>query len=86
MNDLVKNCMKLGFGLMRLPRAASGEIDVQRTGDMVDEFFKAGGRYFDTAFVYGGSEQATKKALVERYPRNSYYLASKLNAGGISGT
>ncbi len=84
MNDLVKDCMKLGFGLMRLPRAASGEIDVQCTSDMVDEFFKAGGRYFDTAFVYGGSEQATKKALVERYPRDSYYLASKLNAGAFA--
>ena len=84
MNDLVKDCMKLGFGLMRLPRAASGEIDVQRTSDMVDDFFKAGGRYFDTAFVYGGSEQATKKALVERYPRDSYYLASKLNAGAFA--
>ena len=81
MGELVKDCMKLGFGLMRLPRTASGEIDVEETSRMVDMFFEAGGRYFDTAYVYGGSEEATRKALVERHPRDSYYLASKLNAG-----
>ncbi|SEG25013.1 hypothetical protein SAMN04487934_11229 [Eubacterium ruminantium] len=84
MNSLISNCMKLGFGLMRLPRLDSGEIDVEQTKQMVDDFFDAGGRYFDTAFVYGGSEEATKKALVERYPRDSYYLATKLNASSFA--
>ena len=40
----------------------------------------AGFTYFDTAFVYQGSEEATRKALVERYPRESYTLATKINA------
>jgi predicted aldo/keto reductase-like oxidoreductase len=45
---------------------------------MVDLFMEAGGTYFDTAFAYQGSEEAIRKALVERYPRDSYTLASKL--------
>ena len=41
---------------------------------------KAGFTYFDTAYVYLGSEAAARKALVERYPRDSFTLATKLNA------
>ena len=69
---------KLGFGLMRLPRTEGGEIDVPQVSEMVDLFMEAGGTYFDTAFAYQGSEEAIRKALVERYPRDSYTLASKL--------
>ncbi len=73
-----KNKMKLGFGLMRLPKLEDGSIDVEQTKEMVDLFLKAGGTYFDTAFAYPGSEEAIRKALVERYPRDSYTLATKL--------
>ena len=72
---------KLGFGLMRLPRLSDGTIDIEQTKAMTDSFLSAGLKYFDTAYVYEGSEEATKKALVDRYPRESYYLTSKLNAG-----
>ncbi len=71
-----QNVKKLGFGLMRLPRR-NEEIDIEQTKEMVDLFMAAGFTYFDTAWVYGGSEEATRKALVERYPRESYLLASK---------
>ena len=70
---------KLGFGMMRLPRT-HGQIDIEETKKMVDAFMDAGLTYFDTAYVYEGSEEATRKALVERYPRDSYALASKINA------
>ena len=70
---------KLGFGLMRLPRKGLG-IDIEQVKTMVDMFMEAGFTYFDTAFVYTGSEAAIKKALVDRYPRESYTLATKLNA------
>ena len=50
------------------------------TSRMVDAFMAAGFTYFDTAYVYNGSEEAARKALVERYPRESYTLATKLNA------
>ena len=76
---LGKDTPKLGFGLMRLPRIAV-PIDIEQTKRMVDLFLNAGFTYFDTAFVYPGSEAAAKKALVERYPRDAYTLATKLNA------
>ena len=75
------NIPKLGFGLMRLPRNEDGTIDVEQTAKMTDMFLDAGLKYFDTAYVYQGSEEAARKALVERHPRDSYYLTSKLNAG-----
>ena len=71
---------KLGFGLMRLPKLEDGSIDVEQTKAMVDKFMDAGLTYFDTAYVYTGSEEATRKALVERYPRDSFTLATKINA------
>ena len=75
---------KLGFGLMRLPKLSDAptEIDIEQTSEMVDLFLEAGFTYFDTAYVYdgGGSEKAAKKALVDRHPRESYTLATKLNA------
>ncbi len=70
---------RLGFGLMRLPRKGLA-IDVEQTAQMVDMFLEAGLTYFDTAFVYPGSEDAIRKALVDRHPRESYTLATKLNA------
>ena len=74
-----KNVPKLGFGLMRLPRKGLG-TDVEQVKTMVDLFLEAGFTYFDTAFVYLGSEAAIKKALVDRYPRDKFTLATKLNA------
>ncbi len=67
---------KLGFGLMRLPQE-DGKIDIEHVKAMVDAFMDAGLTYFDTARVYGGSEDAIRQALVERYPRGSYQLATK---------
>ncbi|MCR4602898.1 MAG: aldo/keto reductase [Prevotella sp.] len=84
-NRLVDNCMKLGFGMMRLPRiAGTQDIDLEHTKQMVDAFLQAGGKYFDTAYVYEGSEAATKAVLCDRYPRESYYLADKLNASDFA--
>jgi hypothetical protein len=74
-----KETPKLGFGLMRLPKKGD-DTDIEQMKKMVDLFIGAGFTYFDTAFVYGTSEEDTKKALVERYPRESYTLATKLNA------
>lgn len=73
---------KLGFGLMRLPKKGLG-IDIPQTSKMVDMFLDAGLTYFDTAFVYPGSEAAIKKALVDRYPREKFTLATKLFATAV---
>lgn len=67
----------LGFGLMRLPHLENGEADLEQVKQMVDAYMEAGGYYFDTARVYGDSEETVRKALVERYPRESYLLATK---------
>lgn len=73
---------KLGFGLMRLPQK-DGAIDIEETKAMVDEFMAAGFTYFDTAWAYAGSEDAIRQALVERYPREKFQLATK-NAAWIN--
>ena len=73
---------KLGFGLMRLPQKDDA-IDIEQTKEMVDLFMDAGFTYFDTAWAYPGSEDAIRQALVERYPRDSFQLATK-NAAWIS--
>ena len=70
---------KLGFGMMRLPKKGDA-IDIETTKLMVDKFMQAGFTYFDTAWIYPGSEDAVRQALVERYPRESYQLATKLAA------
>lgn len=81
MTYLGEDIGKLGFGLMRLPKNAE-EIDIEQTKQMVDMFLKAGFTYFDTAWAYKGSEEAIRQALVDRYPRESYQLATK-NAAWI---
>ena len=82
MSYLGEEIKKLGFGLMRLPQK-DGEIDVEQTKQMVDMFLKEGFTYFDTAWAYNGSEDAIRQALVERYPRDSFQLATK-NAAWIN--
>ena len=74
---------KLGFGLMRLPKLDDDTIDVEQTKEMVDLFLEAGFTYFDTAWAYAGSEDAIRQALVERYPREKFQLATK-NAAWIN--
>ncbi len=75
---------KLGFGLMRLPEK-DGVIDHTEVCRMVDEYMKAGMNYFDTAYIYheGRSETAAREALVKRYPRDAFMLATKLPAWEI---
>lgn len=82
MGYLGEKIKKLGFGLMRLPQK-DGVIDIEQTKVMVDKFLEAGFTYFDTAWAYAGSENAIRQALVERYPRDKFQLATK-NAAWIN--
>lgn len=79
---LGEDIKKLGFGMMRLPKKDE-KIDIEQTKVMVDMFMEAGFTYFDTAWAYGESESATRRALVERYPREKFQLATK-NAAWIN--
>lgn len=78
----VKEMPKLGFGLMRLPRTDKEKdiIDVEQTAEMANLFLDAGLKYFDSAYVYNGSEEAARNAITSRHPRDSYFITSKLNA------
>lgn len=75
---------KLGFGLMRLPEK-DGVINHDEVCHMVDMYMQSGMNYFDTAYIYhgGNSETAAREALVKRYPRDSFMLATKLPAWEI---
>lgn len=82
------NKKKLGFGLMRLPISDPNDatsIDMDLTKKMVDYFLEQGFTYFDTAWMYCGfkSENAAKEALVDRHPRDSFTLATKLHASFV---
>ena len=81
-----ENAKKLGFGLMRLPQLDPNDparVDVEQVKEMVDLFLEKGFTYFDTAWMYNGfaSEGVAKAALVDRHPRDSFTLATKLHAG-----
>ena len=78
----------LGFGLMRLPQRSAdpADIDREQLSKMTDAFLRAGFTYFDTSWAYhnGGSEAAIRECLVERHPRGSFLLASKLPTFAIA--
>ena len=70
----------LGFGMMRLPvKGSPTDFDYELLFKMVDAFLDAGFTYFDTSYVYheGKSEEAARKAVVERHPRDSFTIATK---------
>jgi predicted aldo/keto reductase-like oxidoreductase len=67
----------LGFGCMRFPRGISG-IDMDQTEKMIIQAVKDGVNYFDTAYVYGGSEAILGKILEKNQLRDKIYLATKL--------
>lgn len=78
----------LGFGMMRLPVVDGNyeKIDHAETCKLVDKFLEKGFTYFDTSYVYhnGFSEEAARKCLVERHPRDSFTLATKLPTFSIT--
>jgi predicted aldo/keto reductase-like oxidoreductase len=78
MSHLGESIPKLGFGFMRLPMIDK-EIDIEQTKEMVDLFISKGFSYFDSSWAYNGgkSEEAMKTAIVDRYPRESFQIATK---------
>lgn len=77
---------KLGFGFMRLPLKNPEDqtsIDYETLDKMVDTFMERGFTYFDTAWMYMGyeSEIAVREAVVKRYPRDRFTVASKMPVG-----
>lgn len=77
----------LGMGAMRLPvtDGDDAKIDEGKTAEMVAYAMEHGINYYDTAWGYhgGNSELAMGKAL-SRYPRETYYLATKFPGYDLS--
>ncbi|WP_458405914.1 aldo/keto reductase [Methanobrevibacter sp.] len=74
---------KFGFGCMRLPLTNKDDatsVNQKLFNEMVDKYMENGSNYFDTSYAYhnGTSETAIKKAVVERYPRESFQICDKI--------
>ena len=73
----------MGIGMMRLPQLDENDfssVDFEQVKKMADVYMENGFNYFDTAYAYhdGASEVALRKAVVERYPRDSFVIADKM--------
>ena len=79
MEKINVNTSLLGFGCMRFPILENGEINENEAEKMIDIAIKNGVNYIDTAYPYhnGASEPFVGRVL-DKYPRESYYLATKL--------
>lgn len=77
----------LGLGMMRLPvvDGDDSKVDEAAAAEMIDYAYQKGINYFDTAWGYhdGNSELVAGRCL-SRYPRESYFLASKFPGYDLS--
>ncbi len=70
----------LGLGMMRLPviDGNDSQVDEVKAAEMIDYAMKNGINYYDTAWGYhSGNSEITAGKFLSKYPRESYYLASK---------
>ena len=67
----------LGYGCMRFSKKGNA-IDIDKAEKEIMEAFHAGVNYFDTAYVYGGSEAALGEILERNNIRNKVNIATKL--------
>jgi len=67
----------LGLGCMRLP-GTFGNIDLQKADSLIMEAIKLGVNFFDTAYIYPGSEAALGHVLEKNKVRDKVYIATKL--------
>lgn len=77
-NDKYGNQLSiLGFGCMRFPHKM-GKIDIKETESEILTAFKNGVNYFDTAYIYPGSEAVLGEILEKNNIRNQVNIATKL--------
>ena len=69
----------LGYGCMRFPTTPEGRIDEPRAEALLNAARDAGVNYFDTAYPYhGGESEPFVGRVIAKWPRESFYLATKL--------
>ena len=71
---------RLAMGNMRLPTTEpGGPIDREKAQGIIDYVYESGVNYFDTAYMYhGGASESFLGEALAKYPRESYFLASKM--------
>ena len=77
----------LGMGAMRLPviDGDDSRVDEEKTQAMVDLAMKQGVNYYDTAWGYhGGQSELVMGRALKKYPRDSFYLATKFPGYDLS--
>lgn len=67
----------LGYGCLRFTKK-NGKIDLEKTEAEIMEAIRSGVNYFDTAYVYAGSEAALGEILSRNQVRGQVYIATKL--------
>ena len=67
----------LGYGCMRFSRKGSG-IDIEKTEKELMTAYRAGVNYFDTAYIYPGSEAAVGEIFERNHIRDKVNIATKL--------
>lgn len=69
----------LGYGCMRFPTQEDGSIDRTKAEALIHRAMEAGITYYDTAWPYHRQEsEPFMGKVLSQYPRDSYYLATKL--------
>ncbi len=82
-----KQLSMLGLGAMRLPLRSKddADIDVEAAKEMVAYAMEHGINYYDTAWGYhNGQSEIVIGEILNEYPRESYYLASKFPGYDLS--
>ena len=67
----------MGFGCMRFPKNFT-QIDINKAEQLVVKAVEDGINYFDTAYLYGGSEEALGQILAKNNLRDKVFIATKL--------
>lgn len=67
----------LGYGCMRFTQSG-GKVDLEKTEQEIMQAYHAGVNYYDTAYIYSGSEEALGKILEKNQIRDNVYIATKL--------
>lgn len=76
-NNENKDLSILGFGCMRFPKKGNS-IDMEAVEEQIMYAINQGVNYFDTAYVYPGSEVALGKVLAKNNCRDQVKIATKL--------
>ena len=71
------NLSVLGFGCMRFQRK-QGKIDMTLAEQQIMQAYNAGVNYYDTAYIYPGSETAIGEIFAKNHIREKIYIATKL--------